>query len=91
MSKNTQCVCLNENGVKALRHLAELYVRDGNILDCHEIKIDQPRYLEAKLRPQRDYPEEMMEASLAHVLVPHEFVSLIVLDEPNIPVGFGPE
>ena len=86
-----QCVFLNERGIVALSHLSGAYLRDNKILDCHEVDAGHPRYLKVKAQLQHDLPLDVLAETLVHLLIPHEFVDVIVLNKPDIPLGFGQE
>lgn len=87
----TQAVFLNEHGIKALSYLGNVYLRDRRILDCHEVDAEHHRYLKVKAQLQRDLPPDILADTLAYLLIPHDFVDLIVVDEPDIPLGFAQE
>jgi len=90
-SSSIQCVFLNDRGIKALSHLSDVYLREGNILDCHDILYGNSIYLEVKAQPQRELPYDALSKILVHLLIPHGFVDVIVLDEPDIHRGFVQE
>ena len=81
-------VFLNERGIEALSHLGDIYLRDNHILDCVEAPINTPHYLEVKIHMQGKYDLLPPGEGLVHLLIPHDFVSLVVLDKPSNPVGF---
>ena len=87
-STNIQCVFLNDRGIVALSHLGDNYLRDQKILDCHEVDAGHHRYLKVKAQLQHDLPSDILAETLAHLLIPHEFVDLVVIDKPDIPLGF---
>lgn len=91
MKKNTQAVFLNSDGIKALSHLGDTYIRNGNIIDCQEVSIDNPRYLEVKAIIQRDLPTEILKTVFAHLWIPHNYIDLVVIDEPDNTLGFVQE
>ena len=87
MIKTKQYVILNKDGIELFKHFSDLYLR-GNALDCHEISANHAVYLNIKVVLQRDIPEEFLESTLLHLLLPHRFVDLVCLNEPHIQPGF---
>ena len=90
-SKRIQSVFLNKAGVMALSHLSNTYLRDNNILDCHEVDAGHHYYLKVKAQLQRNLPPDVLIDTLASLLIPHQFVDLVVLEIEDTPVGFVQE
>lgn len=80
------CIFLSDDGAKALEHLSTIFFRNKNVLDCAEVHFGG-QYLEAKLVAQH---EPFRSLKPCHVLIPHHFVTLVVLDQPQKLIGFGP-
>lgn len=82
--EHIKALFLNAAGVEALAHLAN-YMRDGGVMDCTHVSVEGP-YVEAKVKLQGEVGSKL--GIEAHLLVPHHFISLVVLDEVKRPIGF---
>jgi hypothetical protein len=80
------CLILTPEGVVALSHLASLFFRNGNAIDCLDVE-PGGNYLDVKLVAQR---EPFSSLPPCHVLIPHRYIDLIVIDQPARVIGFTP-
>ncbi len=87
-SNTMHCVFLNEEGIAIFTRLYKDLLRDSEIIDCHDIQFASPFYLEAKALFQNNLPFNVRVQSSIHLLIPHNFVKLVVLDKQDIPLGF---
>ena len=85
LQANDQAVFLNEQGLRALQHLARDWI-EGNALHCRRVEPPENGFVEVMARATALPVEET--SGDVRLLIPAHFVDVIVLDREQCAVGF---